>query len=33
MDNGDIDNCPFSIHNIAKLGRVVGRNPGEWYGP
>ena len=26
-------NHPFSIHNIAREGAKMGRNPGDWYGP
>jgi hypothetical protein len=33
QDNGMDAPYPFSIHNIAKEGAKMGRNPGDWYGP
>ncbi|CAJ0913613.1 19016_t:CDS:2 [Entrophospora sp. SA101] len=26
-------NCPFSVHRIALLGKQLGKNIGEWFGP
>lgn len=33
MDNGFDEKHPFSIHNLAREGAKMGRNPGDWYGP
>ncbi|KAL3869049.1 hypothetical protein ACJMK2_041792 [Sinanodonta woodiana] len=27
------DQCPFSIHKMAEVGKNYGKQPGEWYGP
>ncbi|XP_052271525.1 cysteine protease ATG4D-like [Dreissena polymorpha] len=27
------DQCPFSIHRLAEIGKSFGKQPGEWYGP
>lgn len=29
----DEPNSPFSLHNLVKMGTVMGRKPGDWYGP
>ncbi|KAK3612596.1 hypothetical protein CHS0354_042104 [Potamilus streckersoni] len=25
--------CPFSVHKMAEVGKKYGKQPGEWYGP
>lgn len=27
------DECPLSIHTLARIGRRLGKQPGDWYGP
>lgn len=27
------DQCPFSVHNLSEIGKIFGKQPGEWYGP
>ncbi|XP_052777624.1 cysteine protease ATG4C-like [Mya arenaria] len=27
------DQCPFSVHRLAEIGKTFGKQPGEWYGP
>jgi len=27
------DQCPFSVHRLAEIGKSFGKLPGEWYGP
>ena len=27
------DQCPFSVHRLAEIGKSFGKQPGEWYGP
>ena len=27
------DECPLSVHSLAKIGEKLGKKPGDWYGP
>ncbi|KAL4235774.1 Cysteine protease atg4c [Mactra antiquata] len=27
------DQCPFSVHKLSEIGKLFGKQPGEWYGP
>ena len=32
---GDLDSsiAPFSLHNLVRIGAMLGKKPGDWYGP
>ena len=27
------DECPLSVHSLARIGEKLGKKPGDWYGP